>query len=118
MGSILDVPDESVKVVLEQMLEQAGRYSGAQILVWRRAPSNDEPPYGVGFLLDEFGDGDDRLPASIPLSFRSCLAWKKGFGGGDGFMDGHRKRRRVSASTATVSVRSLEHASPASRGPS
>jgi hypothetical protein len=77
VGSVFNPGDKGVKVVLQKMLEQARRNGCAQILVWRRPPTNDERPYSLRLVFDEFTHSDDRLPAGIDVSFRCRLARKK-----------------------------------------
>jgi hypothetical protein len=65
MGGEFHARNEIVEMVLEQMLEDAGRYCHAQILIRRRTPTAGERPDWLRIGLDEFAHLNDRLPPWI-----------------------------------------------------
>ncbi len=86
---VFDSRKDEIKVVLQQMFEQAACDRRPDIIILVRTPSENKRPYSIGLLFNKLAYSDDCLPASVRFIIRRWTSGKKLFCGGNRFLDGH-----------------------------
>lgn len=86
---VLHRGEQTLKVVLEQVLQEACRDGGLEVFVGAARPSSSEGPNRVWLPLYPSADRDDRLPAWIELALRCTRSREHAFRRGDRVMNSH-----------------------------